>query len=99
MMGELRDVPVENRGPLRVFLQEIQHFLRKIGVSITLRFQEGLLLHRRQIGGFMEKGLDSLPAKAVHLNSPMAGEREAEKLLSGFAQLVRQPGFGGAPIS
>jgi hypothetical protein len=66
----MRDVALEHRAAARIFLQQNQNFADQSYVIPTFRFKKSALLGRWQVGSFVKKRLDPLPARAIHQNSP-----------------------------
>jgi len=69
-VGDLSDITVEKRAAAGVFLQEDQNLVYERDIIPALRFKKTALLVLRQVRSFVKQGLNSLPANAVHRDSP-----------------------------
>ncbi len=64
-----RDIAIEKRGSCGVFLEQRFDFRDEGLVAFAGDAQVGAMFRSREIGGFVKYGLDSIPARAVHLSS------------------------------
>ena len=86
IMRDVGNVAFEKRSAAGVLGEQCFHFGQERGIFAAGGLQKWMLLGRGKIQRSMKEGLDSFPARAVHVSMRLA-------------QLVSEPSFGRAPVT